>query len=127
MDEILFTSSSLIDLLSQIEELKDVDVGIVETPDGDIQLQVGESTYSIDTNNADIVEVSSDVVDEISDINEEAYSELSSNSELSITEDSDVINSGIIKEIAKTLLVGGLVRLTGKVIKKWEVAWYYET
>ena len=117
MEEILFTSSSLIDLLSQIEELKDVDVGIVETPDGNMQLHVGESTYAIDTGTADIVEVPIDVVEEVSDINEEAYSDLSNSSELSVTNDIESINSGVIKEVMKTLLVGGLVRLSGKLIK----------
>ena len=39
MDSIVFTPASLIDLLSQIEELKDYDIGISETIDGQIQLK----------------------------------------------------------------------------------------
>lgn len=117
MDEIMFTTSSLIDLLSQIDELKDVDVGISEFPDGTIQLNVGNSSYDIRTDRADEVEVSQDIVDEISDINEATYNELSESGELSVTDDIEAINSGAVKQLLKTLLVGGIVRLTSKLVK----------
>ena len=41
MDSIVFTPASLIDLLSKIEELSDYPIGITETLDGQIQLNVG--------------------------------------------------------------------------------------
>lgn len=117
MDEIMFTTSSLIDLLSQIDELKDMDVGISESADGIIQLNVGNSSYDIRTDRADEVEVSQDIVDEISDINEATYNELSESGELSVTDDIETINSGAVKQLLKTLLVGGIVRLTSKLVK----------
>ena len=114
MESIVFTPAGLIEILCQIDELKDLDIGVTETLDGNIQLQVGDSTYEI-SNDEGTIPVEQDVVDEIEDINLEAYENLEDNGMLDTYEES--IESGIIKEIAKTLLVGGMARLTAKVLK----------
>ena len=49
MENIVFTPASLIDLLSKIDELSEFNVGITETIDGDLQLEIGDSIYSIQT------------------------------------------------------------------------------
>lgn len=108
MEELVFTPAAVLDLLSKIDELKDVDVGITETMDGQIQLQVGESTYEIDTEEATDIQVDKEVVEEISDTNQQAYDDLAESGEVEIN---DTVESGIIKEVAKTLLVGGIARL----------------
>lgn len=119
MESIVFTPASLIDLLSQIEELNDNAIGISETIDGKIQLNVGESSYIIDTDVATDVIVDEQTVEQVEDTNFEAYESLDESIEVSVPEDGDVpIESGIIKELAKTLLVGGLVRLSTNALGK---------
>lgn len=118
MDSIVFTPASLIDLLSQIEELKDHDIGISETIDGGIQLTVGESLYIIDTENTTDIQVADQVVETVEDTNLEAYENLDDSVDVVIPgEGEEPIESGLIKALAKTLLVGGLVRLSAKLLK----------
>ena len=116
MGSILFTPASLIDLLSQIDELSEYDINITETIDGKLQLGIGESTYLIDDEDATDVAVSEDVADTVEDINLEAYENLDDDIDVHVSDD-QVIESGVLKEIAKTLLVGGMVRLAGKLMK----------
>ena len=111
MSELLFTPASVLDLLSQIDELQHVDVGIDEISDNEIQVTVGESTYIISSENATVVEVDEHSLDMVEDANMEAYEVLEESGEI------ETVEGGVIKEIAKTLLVGGLVRLTTKLLK----------
>lgn len=111
LNTILFTPAALLDFLSSIDELKDVDVGITESPEGDIQVQIGDSIYNVDTSQATEVEVDEEVVDQVDEANDEAYDELDADAQ-------DEVEGGIIKEALKTLLVGGLVRMGAKVLKE---------
>lgn len=111
MNMLLFTPAALLDFLSSIDELKDFDIGITESSSGDIQVQIGESTYNVDTSQATDVEVDEDVIDQVDEANEEAYDELDVDTQ-------DDVEGGIIKEALKTLLVGGLVRMGAKVLKE---------
>ena len=115
MDELVFTPASLIDLLSQIDELKDVDVGITEAIDGSLQLQVGSSIYNIDDRQAVEVYVDDLVVDQVNQANLDAYEDLVDSAEMTISQ--EPVESGPIKEFIKTLLVGGMVRLAAKTLK----------
>lgn len=115
MDELVFTPASLIDLLSQIDELKDVDVGITEAIDGSLQLQVGSSIYNIDDRQAVEVSVDDLVVDQVNQANLDAYEDLVDSAEMIISQ--EPVESGPIKELIKTLLVGGMVRLAAKTLK----------
>lgn len=111
MNTLLFTPAALLDFLSSIDELKDFDIGITESSGEDIQVQIGESTYSVDTSQATEVEVDEDVIDQVDEANEEAYDELDVDTQ-------EGVEGGIIKEALKTLLVGGLVRMGAKVLKE---------
>lgn len=111
INTILFTPAALLDFLSSIDELKDLDVGITESPEGDIQVQIGESTYNVDTSQATEIEVDEEAIDQVDEANEEAYDELDADTQ-------DEVEGGIIKEALKTLLVGGLVRMGAKVLKE---------
>lgn len=111
LNTILFTPAALLDFLSNIDELKDADVGITESAQGDIQVQIGESIYNVDTSQATEIEVDEEVVDQVDEANEEAYDELDVDTQ-------DDVEGGIIKEALKTLLVGGLVRMGAKVLKE---------
>ena len=112
--QILFTPSSLLDLLTKIEELKGLDVGVTESVNGDMYIKVGESSYKIDTSNVTDIRVEDDVVETIEDVNEETYSNLEESDEVVLEDNPDKIESSIIKELAKTLLLGGMVRLSAK-------------
>lgn len=115
-NEILFTTASLLDFLQQIEELSDKDI-IVNEDGNTITITIGESTYSINKSDAEDVEVEPEVVDEVAEINETTYEELDDVEYSEIGED-EVVEGGIIKEALKTLLVGGMVRLTSKLLGK---------
>ena len=117
MDTILFTPASLLDLLSKIDELSEYEIGVAETIDGQLQLTIGESTYLIDNDNATDVSVDETVVESIEDVNLDAYENLDDDIDVTIYDEGEPIESGILKEVAKTLLVGGLVRLGSKLLK----------
>lgn len=111
MEELVFTPAALLDLLAQIEELQSYDVGVSETPDG-LQVQIGESVYMIPFEDVKEIEVSEEVVDEISDLNDIAYEDIAYANETS----DETVEAGLLKEIAKTLLVGGVARLVNKFV-----------
>lgn len=115
-NEILFTTASLLDFLQQIDELSDKDI-ILNEDDSAITVTIGDSTYTINKNDAEEVEVPDDVVDEVSEINESAFEELDDVEYNEIDED-ETVEGGIISEALKTLAVGGLVRLAGKILGK---------
>ena len=117
MGSIIFTPASLLDLLSKVDELSEYNLDISETYDGDIQLTIGDSTYLIESDEAVDVPADDAVVDAIDEANLDAYENLDGIDEVNIAEEGEPIESGILKETAKTLLVGGLVRLTGKLLK----------
>ena len=116
MQEIIFTPAALLDILSQVDELKDVDIGITETINNQIQLQIGESIYILKDANATEILVDDTVIDAIGDANLYAYENLSDLGRVDM-DSVEPIKSGILKELAKTLLVGGMVRLSAKLLK----------
>ena len=115
-NEILFTTASLLDFLQQIEELSDKDI-ILDENDSIITVTIGESTYSINKSDAEEVEVEPEVVDEVSEITETTYEELDA-VEYNELDSEEPVEGGLIKEALKTLAVGGLVRLTAKLLGK---------
>lgn len=119
MDELLFTPAAILDLLVQIDELDDKNISIVQTLDNKLQLTVGNSNYEILPDNDELsVNVSNDIVNQISNANMNAYEQLAENELVDLNDvGTETIESGIIKETIKTLLVGGLVRLTDKLLK----------
>lgn len=109
MGEVLYTSAAVVDLLSQISELQGKTIDINET-DNQAVITIDDTEYTIPYNNATEIEVDDSVIDEVADITDTAYDEMNESTP-------DDITSGILKELAKTLFVGGLVRLTGKLLK----------
>lgn len=117
MDSIVFTPAALLDLFSQIDELSNYDISVTQTFDNKIQISIGQSAYIIDDQNATSVMVDDSVVDRVEDANDEAYENLDESIEVNEYEEDEPIEAGILKEIAKTLLIGGMVRLTKKLLK----------
>ena len=116
-NEILLTPAALLDFLRQVDELADKDISVDETG-STLTVTIGESTYGIDINAAEDIEVPDEVVDEVADVADEAYAELGETG-VDVTDiDEDVVEGGLLKEALKTLAVGGLVRLTSKLLGK---------
>ena len=115
-NEILLTPAALLDFLRQVDELADKDI-ILDEDGSAITVTIGNSTYTINKSEAEEVEVPDDVVDEVAEINENTYSEID-DIEYDETGDGEVVEGGLIKEALKTLAVGGLVRLAGKIMGK---------
>lgn len=115
MDNVVFTPASVLSLLTKIDELKDVNIGMAETMDGKLQLSVGESVYELEPEVDTSVQVDDSVVDKIEDVNQQTYEDLAEDGEVELQ---DEVTGGVLKEIAKTLLLGGMVRLTGKMLKE---------
>lgn len=113
MDELLFTPAAVLDLLTQIEELKDYNINVIDAGNS-IQIQIGSSTYKVNTSDVSAVEVDEDVISEVSDINTDAYDELEASGEVEISEP---IESGLLKSAVKSLLLGGLIRLVPDLMK----------
>lgn len=109
MAQIVFTPSSLLDLLSQIEELSDYNIDVTEIGDDQIEVTIGESTYNINANDAYDVEVDDDVVEDVENINDEGYEELGVDS-------LENIEGGLIGTVVKSLLLRGLIKLSSKLI-----------
>ena len=115
MDNVVFTPASVLSLLTKIDELKNVNIGMTETMDGKLQLSVGESIYELEPEVDTSVQVDDSVVDKIEDVNQQTYEDLAENGEVELQEE---VTGGVLKEIAKTLLLGGMVRLTGKMLRE---------
>lgn len=119
--EIVLTPAALLDLLTQIDELKDKDIGVTQGLDGMLQLQIGDSIYEITEDNATEISVDESVTSEINQANIDAYNDLANSDNIEFFEDSISnvpVQSGIIKELIKTLAVGGIVRFAANKLKK---------
>ena len=112
-DMLVLTPSALLAFLTNIEELKDLDISMQEDADK-IEIQIGDGSYILESPESSEVEIDEMAVNEIDDLNEEGYDELADDADVEYLEDveGDRVNGGIIKELIKTLAVGGLVRLT---------------
>lgn len=116
-EQILFTPASLLDLLSQIDELKELTVGVTTGLDGELVIQIGESQYRIEPEKPLEIEVEQEVAEDVAEQNESAYEELVETAD-DVFVDEEIIEGGIYTNALKDLLVGGLVRMAGKYLKK---------
>ena len=109
MDELVFTPSAVLNLLLEIPELEGMDISVQETESG-ITITIGDNSYNIEVSPSSQIEIDDDAIEEIADIDEEGYQELDAAND-------EPVEGGVIKELAKTLMIGGLVRLTGSALK----------
>ena len=114
-NEILLTPAALLDFLRQVEELSDKDITIDETGNS-LTVTIGNSTYGIDLDRAEDIEVPDEVVEEVAEVADEAYAGLGEDGVEIDNPDEEIVEGGILSEALKTLAIGGLVRLTGKVL-----------
>ena len=111
---IIFTPAALFDLLNQIDELADYNIEMKEASDDKLQLIIGDSTYEISSEFTEEVKAPEEVIDAIEDINEEAYEDLAESGNFEVSP--DVVESGIVKEAIKSLLLGGAIKLIKKLL-----------
>lgn len=104
-DKLVLTGAGLLEFLNQIDELKDKNLEIIEMADG-LHVTIGDSTYVLQCETNNTIEVTDDLVDTINDIDIESYDEFAEDL------DDEPVEGGLIKELIKTLAIGGLVRLT---------------
>lgn len=109
--KLILTPSALLAFLSEIEELQDYSLSLSEN-EGELIVSIGDSQYILQSPEESTVEIDTEVIEDIEDIDEDGYDEIDN-----YVED-EPVEGGIIKELAKTLLVGGLVRLTKNAIMK---------
>ena len=114
-DTVVFTPAGVLELLSQIHELDDYDLSLFEAEDGVLHLQVGESAYKLPTMDATDISIEPEAVSVLDAVNDIAYENIDEAEGLEVIEDSP-IESGVLKELAKTLLIGGMVRLSKKLL-----------
>ena len=112
--ELLFTPAAILDLLLSIDEFSEFDFNISESLNGTLQLQVNDSLYDLESEELEI-QVDDDVIDEVAQLNSDVYDELVDDSNIDLQTS---IESGIIKETLKTLLIGGVVRLAKNYLTK---------
>lgn len=118
-DELLLTGSGLLSFLTQIEELSGLAIGINRTDDDrGFEVTIGDNTYNLTPLNDAEIEVSPEVVEDLQDINLEGYDILEGELGEDYTIEEEPIEGGIIKELIKTLAIGGLVRMTKNAIEK---------
>lgn len=117
-EQIVFTPSAVLDLLSQIDELANVSVGLSETVDGKIQIAVGDSTYLLEDAAVKSIDVEPDVVDSIDEVNLDTYQDLMDSGNVEYVDDEEPVTGGIIKEGIKALLLGGMIRFASKHLLK---------
>ena len=109
MAQLIFTPSSLFDLLSQIDELSEYDIDVSEIGEDQVEITIGNSTYSINSQDAYDIEVDDETVEDVESINDEGYEDLG----VDTLED---IEGGLIKTAVKALLLRGLIKLSSKLI-----------
>ena len=114
MSNVVLTPSALLAFLNEIDELKDKEINFHESDDK-ISISIDDNTYVLDASDAIEVLVDEQSYEEVETANEDGYEEIGEDVE---EIESDEIESGIIKELIKTLALGGLVKMTKHALEK---------
>lgn len=110
-DQLLFSSASVLDLLANIKELEQYDITLDEQSNG-VTIKIGDSEYAVSNRAAEKVVVDDNVLEEIDEITSEAFEDIVAPDAL------EHVEGGILSGLAKTLLIGGMVRLSSKLLKE---------
>ena len=79
-----------------------------------MSIAIGDTTYSLETDNAVDIDVDEDVVDTIAQENEETYDAIADNVDMEV---STQVEGGILTSLTKSLLLGGILRAVPKLLK----------
>ena len=118
-DTFVLTPSALLAFLNEIEELADLDISLTEETNG-LGITIGTNSYMLESQPESSIEVSEEIVDTIEEIDDEGYESLIDEGKMEEMEliEGDLVQGGIIKELIKTLAIGGLVRMTKNALLK---------
>ena len=114
MSDIILTPSALLGFLSEIEELKDKEITFNES-DTELSIVIDGNQYLLDASDAVEIAVDDESFEQVEEANEDGYDELDENIE---EIDNEEVEGGIIKELVKTLALGGLIRMTKHDLEK---------
>lgn len=121
----LFTAPAVLDFLSKIPELEGADLGVQEVPDGSVTFLINNTVYTIDTSQAEELEVDDQTLETIAEVSDEGHDQLyndlsenDANSEFDIASEGELVEGGIIKNAIKSLLLGGMIRFANKHLLK---------
>jgi hypothetical protein len=110
--ERVFTTAAVVDLLSQIDELSHLDIGIEEKGQ-ELVLSIGDSAYKLSDVWTWEVPCDDSAIEEIASIDEDVLDAITYNT----GDGEEYIESGLIKSTLKAVAIGGMVLLTGKLLK----------
>ena len=125
MEQNLITTSGLLEILLNIDELSEYPIDVQETTDGNISITIGNSSYvAVTSESAITMNATPEDADLISELNEEVYEEIVEEySDNNVDLDDynpnmpeDTVESGLLKDIAKTFLLGGAIKLAKKLL-----------
>lgn len=108
----LFTSAAVMDLLSQLPELADKDLELVNHGDGTMLLTIDGAQYTLRSEEPAEIQVSDDDVDYAQAADDAAFEDIEG-----LESSTEPIESGILKHMVKAMLLGGMVKLTSKLLK----------
>ena len=117
MEQVVFTEAAILELLAQIDELREYDIAL--SSDGDtLDLVIGDSEYSVKLSDAEEIEVSPEALEVVDDINEDIFEDIESgdfgSDDAGDIDDMEDIEGGILKDGIKSLLLGGAIRMAAK-------------
>lgn len=113
----LFTSTSVLDLFSQIPEFQNFDIKITEEEDGSLLISVNDNNYELIPDEDSVLDLPTDefTLDQLDENEDQAYDQMVEDGR---ADDTDSVEGSIIKEVMKTLALGGMLRLGSKWLKK---------
>lgn len=114
MSDVILTPSALLGFLNEVEELQDKEITIQESEDK-VAIIIDGTEYVLDASDSIEVQVDEQTYEEVEDANQDGYAELGEDFE---DIDDEEIEGGIIKELVKTLALGGLIRMTKHALEK---------
>ena len=104
--EVVFTPSGLLEVLAEIDQLKDCDIQVSENENGTVTLQIDDAIYTLQGKEENAVEVTEEVLDTIEEINDDGYAEVSDEAD-----DIEPIESGLMQDYARAISLGGFVKM----------------
>lgn len=111
----LFTSAAILEMLTQIKELDPYDIEVVEVDENRLHINVGDSSYFVDSSIAETIDVSEDVIETVEEVTDETFQDV--NEELGNSE-FEAVEGGLIKDMIHTMLLGGAVKFISNSLKK---------
>lgn len=114
MAKLLFTPSALLRILLSLPQLEDCEIQLYEALDNSVQLIIDNEVYELlPAEDSLVLETTQAVLDSIE---ESEVSEYEALEDEDIVVSAETIEAGVLKSIVKSLLLGGCIRLSHKLL-----------